>query len=53
MSKAEMTVVHQCPPVGSGIMPCCGKTPFEVAGDGITLDPDEVTCIRNTKEIEG
>lgn len=23
-------VVHRCPPKGSGLMPCCGKTPFEV-----------------------
>jgi hypothetical protein len=41
----EFTSVHRCPPGGSGIMPCCGRTPFEVPlHDRITLDPVEVTC---------
>ena len=37
--------VHQCPPTHSGgIMPCCGRTPFEVTGDRIATDPKLVTC---------
>jgi hypothetical protein len=38
-------VVHQCPPEGYGIMPCCGRTPPEVPrSDRVTLDPSAVTC---------
>lgn len=37
-------VVHACPPDGSGIMPCCGRTPFETPGDRITMNPNNVTC---------
>lgn len=37
-------VIHQCPPEGSGIMPCCGRTPFERRSDRITVDPKLVTC---------
>jgi hypothetical protein len=38
-------VTHRCPPEGSGLMPCCGRTPFEVSRcDRITLDPALVTC---------
>lgn len=37
--------VHAVPPPGSGLMPCCKKTPFEVSGtDRMTNDPDKVTC---------
>lgn len=37
--------VHACPPDGSGIMPCCGRTPFEVPRtDRMTSDPALVTC---------
>ncbi|MFE3326856.1 hypothetical protein [Streptomyces sp. NPDC059176] len=38
-------VAHACPPKGSGVMPCCGRTPFEVPRtDRISVDPFEVTC---------
>jgi hypothetical protein len=37
-------IVHLCPPEGSGIMPCCGRTPFEATDDRMTLDPALVTC---------
>lgn len=38
-------VIHACPPNGSGVMPCCGCTPFEVCSlDRITRDPALVTC---------
>jgi hypothetical protein len=36
---------HLCPPDGGGLMPCCGRTPFEVPRtDRMTLDPSLVTC---------
>ena len=40
------TPTHACPPNGSGIMPCCGCTPFEKMGDRITNDHHLVTCGR-------
>lgn len=37
--------VHACPPGSSGVMPCCGRTPFEVSrSDRMTVDPALVTC---------
>lgn len=43
--------VHQCPPVGYGLTPCCGKAPFELPRyDRITTDPELVTC--NSKTIK-
>lgn len=51
MARATQTITvsrcerHRCPPDGSGVMPCCGRTPFEVPhSDRMTLNPDEVTC---------
>lgn len=38
--------VHACPPNGSGLMPCCGRTPFEAISDRMTSDPTQVTCGR-------
>ncbi len=41
-------IVHACPPEGSGIMPCCGRTPFDAPlTDRMTLDPALVTCGRD------
>jgi hypothetical protein len=38
-------VTHRCPPDGSGTMPCCDRTPFEVPEtDHITSDASLVTC---------
>jgi hypothetical protein len=38
-------VVHECPPDGEDIMPCCGRSPFEVpSGQRICADGDLVTC---------
>src|SRR6266567_4376437 len=38
-------VVHACPRWGSGVMPCCGRTPFEVPStDRMTSEPGNVTC---------
>jgi hypothetical protein len=40
-------VTHRCPPEGSGIMPCCGRTPFQAMDDRMTLDDALVTCGRS------
>lgn len=38
-------VTHRCPPSGSGLMPCCDRTPFEVPEwHRLTLDDPPVTC---------
>lgn len=37
-------IVHAVPPTASNIMPCCGRTPFDVPGECMTLEPDSVTC---------
>lgn len=36
-------VTHRCPPERSGMMPCCGRTPFEVSEDRMTADDALVT----------
>ncbi len=37
--------VHRAPPIGTGMFPCCGKTPFEVPEtDRMTNDPLLVSC---------
>lgn len=44
---ASLSTVHRCPPRGSGTMPCCDRTPFEVPHtDRMTLDDAQVTCGR-------
>jgi len=45
-SAIHNTPIHACPPEGSGIMPCCGCTPFEKIRDRITDDPRLATCGR-------
>lgn len=43
-----LEVLHACPPGDSGIMPCCGRTPFEIPRtDRLTTDKGAVTCGRN------
>lgn len=38
-------VTHQCPPEGSGVMPCCGLAPLQVPlWHRLTLKPELVTC---------
>ena len=38
-------VIHRCPPLDSGIMPCCGKAPFDVSPkDRMTVLDPFVTC---------
>lgn len=37
--------VHQCPPDGQQVVPCCGMTPFDLSRtDRMTADPSMVTC---------
>ncbi len=44
--------IHQCPPTGGVVMPCCGKTAFEVPRtDRMAADSDLVTC-RDAKEAD-
>lgn len=47
--QQDVVVTHQCPPEGSGVMPCCGVTPFERMGGRMTLDPALVTCTGSAK----
>lgn len=43
--KRSIEVVHQCPPEGSGVTPCCGRTPFELPRtDRMSIDTKVVTC---------
>ena len=44
--RYAVSVVHACPPKGSGVMPCCGATPFEKQGERLTADPALVNCDR-------
>ena len=38
-------VVHMAPPTNAGVMPCCGRPPFELPRtDRLTEDPTLVTC---------
>lgn len=46
MTNPDITV-HLCPPVGDGVTPCCGLSPFELSvTDRITLKESDVTCGR-------
>ena len=41
----EKSVVHACPPVGSGLTPCCHRSPIDLPlTERISLDGTEVTC---------
>lgn len=45
MGFVSLPVVYFAPLLGAGVMPCCGRTPFEAAEDArITIDRDAVTC---------
>ncbi len=38
-------VVHRCPYPGTGVTPCCGRTPFELPlTDRLTLSHEDTTC---------
>ena len=36
--------VHACPPYGSGLTPCCGRTPFELPRNDRISSEEIVTC---------
>ena len=42
----DVEIVHQCPPDGRAVMPCCSRTPFELSRgtSRMTNDPALVTC---------
>jgi hypothetical protein len=42
--EPRVEVVHRCPKAGKGLTPCCGRSPFELLGDRITLYDAMVTC---------
>lgn len=43
--KEYHEVIHLAPRDGTGIMPCCERTPFEVSrSDRMTVDQGAVTC---------
>jgi hypothetical protein len=47
-------IVHLCPTDGSGVMPCCGRTPFDVpAWDRMTVHDDQITCSRKPVDQGG
>jgi hypothetical protein len=49
---AETT--HACPKRGSGVTPCCGRSPFELPRtDRLTLDPALVTCTAEREAVGG
>lgn len=37
-------VIHQCPPDGVYLMPCCNISPLERLSDRMSMDPAHVTC---------
>lgn len=44
-NPSGLALVHACPPDGSGLMPCCGRTPLEVSvRDRMSVDGIDVTC---------
>ena len=48
--KPQAEIVHGCPPDGSGLTPCCGRTPLELPlGDRISSEAP-VTCPGPTDE---
>lgn len=41
---AVKETVHGCPPDGSGLTPCCGRTPFELPRTDRISSEAPVTC---------
>lgn len=44
LDAVRSMIVHQCPPEGGGVMPCCGRTPFEVDPRERMTATELVTC---------
>lgn len=38
------STVHACPPGDEALTPCCGRSPFELLADRMTLHDELVTC---------
>lgn len=48
----EDTIIHACPPDGSGLMPCCGRSPIDVPlTERISMDGTAVTCAGARKAL--
>lgn len=48
----EDTIIHACPPYGSGLMPCCGRSPIDVPlTERISMDGTAVTCAGTQKAL--
>ncbi|MGW4670117.1 hypothetical protein [Streptomyces sp. NPDC004324] len=41
---SSQEIIHACPPVGSGLTPCCGRTPFELPLTDRISTEAPVTC---------
>lgn len=53
MTPTKTETTHVCPPGDSGIMPCCGLTPFDVPlSDRLVVDRAEATCTGLTGDCE-
>lgn len=44
LGAARSMIVHQCPRNGEAVMPCCGRTPFEVDPRERMTNTELVTC---------
>jgi hypothetical protein len=45
IANVDVSLVHMTPPQGSSVMPCCGRTPYEVPHtDRMNEDPARATC---------
>lgn len=48
------STTHECPPNGSSLTPCCGKTPFELPDtDRLTEDRNLVNCPASAGLLKG
>jgi hypothetical protein len=48
----EDSIVHACPPDGSGLMPCCGRSPIDVPlTERISMDGTAITCAGARKAL--
>lgn len=44
-NEAPWEIVHQCPPDGGQLTPCCGQSPFDLPRrDRMTEAAERVTC---------
>lgn len=43
-AQQQPETVHACPPDGSGLTPCCGRTPFELPRTDRISSEAPITC---------